>query len=148
MNRPRQAMRIGEVASSSGLTVDAVRYYERMGLLSHDARTSGGFRTYGPQIVERLAFIRQAQSLGLRLSDIRELIGVSAGGRQNCERVRTLLIQRLADVETQMTELKSFRRTLRAALDNCDSALTAAQVDQCPVVRSLSPRSTNRKVRT
>ena len=148
MNRPRQAMRIGEVASSSGLTVDAVRYYERLGLLSHDARTSGGFRTYGPQVVGRLAFIRQAQSLGLRLNDIRELIAVSGGGRQNCERVRTLLIQRLADVETQMTELKSFRRTLRAALDNCASALTSVQVDECPVVRSLSPRNAGKRART
>jgi DNA-binding transcriptional MerR regulator len=144
MNRQQHLLRIGEVASSSGLTVDAVRYYERMGLLSHDARTSGGFRTYRPAIVERLAFIRQAQSLGLRLRDIRELIGINGKGRQHCERVRGLLIQRLADVETQMAELKAFRRTLRAALDNCDSALTASQVEECPVVRSLTPRTTQK----
>ena len=148
MNRQQQPLRIGAVAASSGLTVDAVRYYERMGLLSHDARTSGGFRTYSPASVERLAFIRQAQSLGLRLRDIRELIAINGKGRQHCEQVRTLLIQRLADVETQMTELKAFRRTLRAALDNCDSALTASQVEECPVVQSLAPRTAQRRMRS
>ena len=136
----RSALLIGEVASSSGLTVDAVRYYERMGLLEHQARTSGGFRTYSTDVVDRLAFIRQAQTLGLRLKDVRELLGASGRrGRNGCEQVRSLLVRRLADVETQMKELKSFRRTLRSALDNCDAALTLPSVDQCPVVSSLSP---------
>lgn len=143
MNRDQHALRIGEVASSSGLTVDAVRYYEKMGLLSHDARTSGGFRTYRPAVVERIAFIRQAQSIGLRLRDIRELVGVDQRGRQHCAHVRTLLVQRLADIETQLTELKAFRRTLRAALGDCDSAL-AGPVKECPVVQSLAPRTQRR----
>lgn len=140
MNTRSSAMRIGEVAASSGLSVDAVRYYERVGLLAHDARTSGGFRTYRADVVDRLAFIRQAQTLGLRLREIRDLLGARGGrGRPHCERVRTLLTQRLADVETQMNELKAFRRTLRTALANCDSALAGSSIDECPVVQSLTP---------
>jgi DNA-binding transcriptional MerR regulator len=145
MNTRHSAMRIGEVAASAGLSVDAVRYYERVGLLTHDARTSGGFRTYRADVVDRLAFIRQAQTLGLRLREIRDLLGVrSVRGRQHCERVRTLLIERLADVETQMNELKAFRRTLRTALANCDAALAGSSIDECPVVQSLTPRRLNR----
>ncbi len=141
MNPRPHPLRIGEVATSSGITVGAVRYYERMGLLSHDARTSGGFRTYSADIIERLSFIRQAQSLGLRLRDIRELLGARGHrGRQNCERVRALLEQRLADVEAQMSELETFRRTLRTALESCDSALTSESVDECPMARSLTSR--------
>ena len=141
-----KALRIGEVAASSGLTVDALRYYERVGLLAHDTRTSGGFRTYHNDIIDRLSFIRQARSLGLRLRDIRELLGARGGsGRKHCENVRALLVQRLADVETQMRELRAFRRTLRVALENCTSALKAESVDECPVVRSLTPSRSNRR---
>ena len=146
MRSRQHALRIGDVAASSGLSVDAVRYYERMGLLAHDARTAGGFRTYTGDVLDRLTFIRQAQALGLRLRDIRELLGRSGrAGRQHCERVRTLLIQRLAGVETQMAELKAFRRTLRNALENCDVALAAPTIDECPVVRSLTPKRRNQK---
>jgi MerR family transcriptional regulator, Zn(II)-responsive regulator of zntA len=143
MNSQQNTLRIGDVAASCGLTVDAVRYYERVGLLAHEARTSGGFRTYSANVIERLAFIRQAQRLGLRLREIRELLGVKGGaGRQHCQRVRTVLVQRLEDVEQQMKELKAFRRTLKRALENCDTALAGeAVVNECPVVRSLAPKS-------
>lgn len=141
MNRIQASLRIGDVAAATGLTVDAVRYYERVGLLAPDARTQGGFRTYSAGSLQRLAFIRQAQRLGLRLREIRELLGTrGSNGRQHCERVRGVLVKRLADVEAQMAELKAFRRTLQSALENCDAALRGAAVDECPVVRSLAPK--------
>ena len=139
-------LKIGDVAAAAGITVDAVRYYERLGLIEPDARTEGGFRTYSGDSVHRLAFIQQAQRLGLRLREIRELLGTrGVNGRQHCERVRGLLVKRLADVDAQMAELRAFRRTLRAALENCDAALGGSNVDECPVVRSLAP---NRQRRT
>jgi DNA-binding transcriptional MerR regulator len=148
MSSRQSLLRIGEVAASSGLSVDALRYYERVGLLQRQARTAGGFRAYGPDTIERLSFIRQAQMLGLRLKDVRELLSATGHpGRRGCEEVRSLLISRLTDVEKQLTELKAFRRTLRAALEHCDSALTAASVVECPVVQSLTPHSRNGKVR-
>lgn len=146
MTEHQNVLRIGDVAACAGLTVDAIRYYERMGLLAHDARSSGGFRMYTSDVINRLTFIRQAQALGLRLRDIRELIGGRGRGKPHCERVRTLLIRRLGDVQMQINELRAFRRTLRAALDNCEAALEGDVVDECPVVRSLSPRTKRAKV--
>lgn len=141
MGNTRAVFRIGEIAAAAGLTVDAVRYYERLGLLTPDARTVGGFRTYGDNSLDRLAFIRQAQRLGLRLREIRELVNANGGaGRQHCQRVRALIVKRLEDVGTQMTELKAFRRTLRSALQDCEAALGTDTVDECPVVRSLVDR--------
>ena len=145
MSEAHSSLRIGDVASAAGLTVDAVRYYERVGLLQPDSRTEGGFRTYSAGSLQRLAFIRQAQRLGLRLREIRELLGVrGANGRQHCERVRGLLVKRLADVDAQMAELRAFRRTLRSALENCDAALGGGAVDECPVMRSLAPKGQRR----
>ena len=141
-------LRIGNVATAAGLTVDTVRYYERLGLLKPTARTEGGFRTYEPSAVERIAFIRQAQRLGLHLREIKALLAASAGsGTQHCQRVRGVLVTRLDDVETQMAELKAFRKTLRTALKNCDAALSAGAVSECPVVQSLTSKRNERSIR-
>lgn len=144
----RNTLRIGDVASSCGLSVDAVRYYERVGLLVAEGRTAGGFRTYNADAIERLTFVKQAQCLGLRLREIRELLGVPGDrGRQHCQRVRAVLVRRLDDVKSQMKELARFQRTLKRALANCDRALASvANVEECPVVRSLGASRARRSV--
>ena len=137
----QSALRIGDLAASSGLSVDAVRYYERMGLIKPAGRTEGGFRTYRRDATDRIAFIRQAQRLGLRLREIAELLGTPGfDGKRHCQKVRAVLLKRLEDVEKQMVEIRSFRRTLKAALENCDRALEGDGVDECPVVQSLTLR--------
>jgi len=138
MSHTQPVLRIGHLASAAGLTVDAVRYYERVGLLKPVSRTEGGFRNYSRDSVDRLAFIRQAQRLGLHLREIRDLLAASATGSQQCQRVRGVLGKRLADVEVQMAELRAFRKTLRTALSDCDTALRGGHQNDCPVVGSLT----------
>jgi DNA-binding transcriptional MerR regulator len=137
-------MRIGTIAAAARISVDAVRYYERLRLLTPDGRTEGGFRTYSRDTLERLAFIRQAQRLGLRLREIRDLLQARGAGKQQCQRVRTLLMQRLEVIDVQMNELEAFRRTLRTAVRSCDVALRTGNVSVCPVVESLAAPATTR----
>ena len=59
--------RISEVAAMTGITPDALRYYERLGVLPRAQRTAGGLRTYGADVLPRVRFIQQAQALGLAL---------------------------------------------------------------------------------
>ena len=131
-------LRIGALASASGLTPDAVRYYERLGLLPKPTRTSGRFRVYPAETVNRLRFIRQAKGLGLELREICELL-VPVNGRQRaqCERVQSLLARHLRDVEARLEELQAFRRTLEGALSDCDRALRRGENIPCPVVANL-----------
>ncbi len=74
--------RIGEVATRSGVSVDAVRYYERLKLLPRARRTSGNFRLFGAEAIERVQFIKQAQELGLTLDEIKGLL--ATGGADEC----------------------------------------------------------------
>lgn len=138
MSEARHSQRIGSIATAVGLTPDAVRYYERLGLVQKPARTEGGFRLYPPDTVERLRFIKQAQKLGLALKEIRDLLG-PANGRQpsQCRRVRGVLARHLADVEARMRELEAFRQTLDAAVEECDRALRRGETISCPVVNHL-----------
>ena len=129
---------IGELASRTGLTPDALRYYERLGIIAPAPRTSGGFRVYTTDVIERLRFIKQAQTHGLTLAEIRELLRLdSRRGAGQCRQVRTLLQQKLADVDTRLVELQEFRRTLDDYLQQCNRTLADKPDAACPVVEDL-----------
>ena len=132
------AYRIGEVAERAGITVDTLRYYEKLGVLPRARRTSGGLRQYGEDVLKQVRFIREAQALGLTLSDVRQLVGDQGRvGRDRCRKVRDLLSARLEDVDTKLAQLRSFRQTLQAHLDACEEAL-AQQRPACPVISELT----------
>ena len=131
-------MRIGELATASGLTRDALRYYERQGLLPRARRTTGGFREYDGGAIDRVRFIKQAQAHGLSLREIRDLVShQSDAGRTRCRHVRNLLARKLEQLETRRRELDSFCSTLQQYLEMCDRALEARTPVDCPVVEDL-----------
>jgi DNA-binding transcriptional MerR regulator len=136
-----RALRIGALAAASGLTRDALRYYERQGLLPRTRRTSGGFREYDGAAVDRVRFIKQAQAHGLTLREIRDLVShQSDAGRTRCRHVRELLARKLAQLEARRSELDAFCKTLHEYLEMCDRALEARTAVECPVVENLGQR--------
>lgn len=111
-----EQLTIGEVAARTGMTPDALRYYDRLGLVLPATRTPGGYRLYDRSGLERLSFIKKAQALGLTLEEVREILRVADRGTPPCEHVRLTLGARLAEVEARIVELESLRATLRRAL--------------------------------
>ena len=73
------------------VTTKAIRYYESIGLLDEPARTESGYRSYGPEAIERLQFVKQAQSSGLALTEIKSILEIKDQGGQSCEHTRELL---------------------------------------------------------
>jgi DNA-binding transcriptional MerR regulator len=125
---------IGEVASRSGVTIDTVRYYERRKLLPRASRSQGGFRIFLPETVERVLFIKHAQEMGLSLEEITQLLA-TRGGAAECQKVRDLLRDKLAELDERMKKMRSFRRTLSKHLAKCEHELTEkGQAAHCPVV--------------
>lgn len=138
----RTTYQIGELAARSGLTADALRYYERLGLLPTPQRTSGGFRVYAPGTLDRLRFIKQAQAVGLALQEIRDLISYTdRGGLKRCQHVHDLLQRKLADLDARLAELEQFRRVLRAYFEQCEQTLAKRTRDECPVIEHLEVKS-------
>ena len=126
---------IGALAKLTGLTPDALRYYERQGLLDRPARTSGRFRIYAAPTIERIRFIKRAQALGFTLAEIQELVRFNGkGGLRRCSRVRDLLKNQLGELEARLAELNSLQETLRTALAQCEHAMEAKNASACPVV--------------
>lgn len=131
-------MHIGELAARSGLTRDALRYYERRGLLPHAPRTSGGFREYDASAVDRVRFVKAAQAHGLTLAEIHDLVNHrSDAGRARCRHVRDLLTRKITQLDERRRELEAFCRTLREFQKMCDRALRSRSEVECPVVDNL-----------
>ena len=109
---------IGEIAARTGLTPDALRYYERLGLLPRFRRTAGGFRIYPSDVVERVRFIKQAQTIGLSLDEIRALVRhLDRDGPEHRSEVMDLVTTKLAQVDATLRELREFQRTLKGYLE-------------------------------
>src|SRR5215471_20696015 len=109
-------MHIGSVAKKTGLSPDAIRFYERNALLPRAPRTQGGFRQYGERDVETLAFIRRVQGLGFKLSEIGSLLKLRRSRLRPCAPVRRRLQAKLADVQQKLADLRKLERELRLAL--------------------------------
>ncbi len=129
-------MRIGELAKTAVVTPDTIRYYEREGLLPSPQRTESGYRDYGPGVMEDILFIKKAQALGLKLSDVREVLEISSGGKPPCEHVRATVSARLVEVEERLHELRALRATLRETLERLDRAPAPKAGCRCAVIES------------
>jgi len=136
MMEHRAQLRIGQVAAKSGVSIDAIRYYERLGLLPEAPRTRGGFRLYSKEQVDRLLEIRRAQTLGLSLKEIREVVNPSAArqGREHCASVRAILDGRLRELDERLAELHRLRDGVAKARAACEDALTSQGYVCCPVI--------------
>jgi DNA-binding transcriptional MerR regulator len=130
-------MQTGIVAKKVGLSVDAIRFYERNALLRRAPRTEGGFRQYGEDDLETLGFIRRVQSLGFKLSEIRSLLNLQGSRLQPCAPVRRKLQEKLADVRQKLANLQRLEGELQVALRSCDRELLKRGA-HCPILREAN----------
>ena len=131
-------MRIGELAHLAGVTPDTIRFYEKQRLLPAPPRTPSGYRSYETHTLEDLSFIRKGQALGLRLSEIREVMDMTADGQVPCDHVRSSLLARLDDVERRIAELRTLRVTLRGALARLDAAEVPPPGCRCAAIEGTA----------
>ena len=135
-------MQIGIVAKRVGLSVDAIRFYERNSLLSSPLRAPGGFRQYGESDVETLGFIRSAQGLGFTLKEIRELLELRHSRVQPCAPVRRQLEHKLSEVHRKLTDIQKLEHELRLALRKCNKQMRRRS-GRCPLLtKKTNPNGT------
>ena len=114
-------MKIGELARATGLTAKTIRFYEGEGLIPDPPRTTSGYRTYADSDVVRLAFILKAKRLGLSLDEIRGILRLRDRSEPTCIHVRSLLEEKMAQIETMIQDLLGFKEELRSLGDHATS---------------------------
>lgn len=112
-------MRIGEVARRAGVTVDTVRFYERVGVLPAPARTTSGYRDFDPATVRRIQLTRQLQAVGLTLADAVDALAAHDAGGATCNSERWRLQAALDRVDTKLAELTALRGRIVEAQTAC-----------------------------
>jgi MerR family mercuric resistance operon transcriptional regulator len=130
-------MRIGQISKQTGISIDAVRFYERSGLLAAPARSQGGFRLYSSDDLSALQFIRSLQTLGFSLNEIREFLSLRTNDLRACSEVRKILGRKLKDIHAKRAALGKLEDELKASLTKCNSQLKrpgGKENGRCPVL--------------
>lgn len=100
---------VSQLARRVGTSGDTIRYYERIGLLAEADRTPAGYRLFGDDAVQRVAFVKRAQRFGLQLEEIRELLDVRELGLCPCGHAKALLAAKLSEIDEQIASLARLR---------------------------------------
>lgn len=128
-------MKIGELASVTGCSIQTIRYYEKANLLPSTQRSEGNFRLYDKAAVELLLFIKHCRSLDLSLPEIRRLLALNSTPGAQCEEVNRMMDAHIQQVEDRIAELTQLRAQLKALRRSCSSERTIAQ---CGILQTLS----------
>lgn len=126
------AITIGRLSADSGVNIETIRYYERIGLIPAPPRSSGGRRIYGADDARRLSFIRRARDLGFSLDAVRSLLGLNAGPL-SCAAVYALTARHLEAVREKIAALRRLEATLAEAAAACEKSADPA----CPIIDAL-----------
>ena len=105
-------MEIAELEAQTGLGRDAIRYYERRGLLGQVPRGVNNYRDYPAALVKDIKLLRSMQSLGFSLNDIQGVLDGLRSGGMHCLAGAQLLAGRRQDVERQIRQLREVSRLL------------------------------------
>lgn len=124
-----KSLTIGKLAKAADVGVETVRYYQRRGLLDTPSDAEG-FRRYGDDHVERLRFIRRAQSVGFTLEEIAELLSLNDSRDHLEARHRANL--KLLDIDQRIVKLKKMKKALQALVHQCECGGKAMP---CPIIR-------------
>lgn len=128
-----KALSIGKLGEKTGVNVETIRYYEKIGLLPEPERTQAGYRQYGDNHLRRLHFIRRGRDLGFSIEAIRELLRLAGHPEYPCHNADRMAVEHLAEVERKIAELERLRHALSEMI-NCQ----AHTVAECRIIDALA----------
>lgn len=127
---------IGRLSALTGTGVEAIRYYEREGLIAPPARTAANYRAYDAGAVTRLRFIRRVRALGFSLDQVRALLSIAGDRDRSCGTVDRIAADHLAEIDRKLADLAALRRELADAVTRCDGGTVA----DCRILDAFTPR--------
>ncbi len=123
----------GLLAKRTGVNIETIRYYEKIGLLPEPPRTAGGHRIYDESLLKRLSFVRRCRELGFSLDELRGLLELVDGGSYSCAEVLESVQAHLQRINGKIRDLRKMQKTLRELSNQC----TGEDVPGCPIVEVL-----------
>lgn len=128
------SLSIGELSRLTGVNIETIRYYERIGVMPVPPRTEGGQRIYGEDHLKRLAFVRRSRELGFSLDEVRALLGLVGSHALTCAEVRNMARGHIVDIRQKVKDLKRLDRVLTDLAAQCHGK----KVPECPLLDTLN----------
>jgi MerR family mercuric resistance operon transcriptional regulator len=125
---------IGALSAHTGVNIETIRYYERIGVMPAPPRTEGRQRVYDEDHVKRLTFIRRSRELGFTLDRVRDLLGLERGHGLTCAEVKAMTVEHVADIRRKVRDLKRLERVLDELAARCHGK----EMPECPILDALS----------
>lgn len=129
----RSGITIGKLSAETGVNIETIRYYEKIGLMQKPGRTNGGHRIYTPVDMTRLRFVRRGRELGFSLDDVRSLLGLE-DEQPSCAAVHAITVRHLDTIRAKIRDLKKLEKQLAKIAKECGKG----DVFECPVIDALS----------
>ena len=128
---------IGALSELTGVNIETIRYYEKIGLLPPPRRSAGRHRLYDRELTQRLRFVRRSRELGFSIEEIKVLLRLVDQGGLGCGEAKAITEHHLADIRGKITDLKRLERVLGRLATACE----ANEMPQCPLLETLSKGS-------
>lgn len=130
---PDAGLTIGDVAGAAGVGVETIRYYERRGLVPQPGRMIGAYRRYGAGHVDRVRFIKRAQTLGFSLEEVATLLELEDGTDRRS--IRRIAGARLEETRRRIADLQRIEQALAHLLHDCEAH---AKAHRCPIIAAIT----------
>jgi MerR family mercuric resistance operon transcriptional regulator len=128
-----RGLSIGELSMATGVNIETIRYYERVGVISHPPRTRSGRRVYVPENRRQLSFVRRARELGFSLAEIKTMLALGGARRMSCREVKRLAMRHLEDIRERIDDLRRLEATFAKTVRQCRGDATP----ECPLLDDL-----------
>jgi len=133
-------MQIGEISKRIGITVEAIRFYEKQGLIEKPQRNESGYRNYPDETLQRVSFIKKSKELGFSLKEIKELLLLRYEPGTTCNDVKQKAEEKVADIENRINSLVKMKDALNGLVAACTGTGPASS---CPIIEALSIEKSN-----
>jgi len=125
---------IGALSKRTGVKIETIRYYERIGIMPNPPRTEGGQRIYQATHTQRLTFIYRSRELGFSIEEIRSLLQLVEGGEISCSEVLDKTLGHLQEIQKKIADLQRMENVLQEMASKC----SGNDVPDCPILEALS----------
>jgi MerR family transcriptional regulator, copper efflux regulator len=148
MTEKPKAFRSGELARAVGISTDALRHYEKLGVLPRAPRTASGYRLYPPDSLERVKTVRHAMQLGFTLHELAEILRIRDRGGAPCKRVLLMLQEKLEALQERIAELQQTQNYMESMVKDWRSRIAQGQSgEKAFLLRSLNGQTPANAIR-
>ena len=125
---------IGELSRKTGVHIETIRYYERIGFIPPPPRGADGRRSFDAGDVKRLCFIKRSRDMGFSQDEVRTLLKLADGGEKSCSEVSVIAQAHLKDIRAKISDLRKLEKVLAETVSRC----MGSDAPVCPVLEALN----------